>query len=68
MTLRRMRRLLSIPMLCALARGDENEAYVWRARTWPLRALTEEQYASWEADGFVVVRGATCPVHGVPVG
>ena len=62
MTLWRPTRLrIVLPLLCALARGDGDEAHVWRDRTWPLRALTEEQYAFWEANGYLVVPGAVPP-------
>ena len=30
---------------------------IWPQRTWPLRQLTEDQYAAWERDGFVVLPG-----------
>ncbi|KAH8075344.1 hypothetical protein JL721_1348 [Aureococcus anophagefferens] len=31
---------------------------VWRPRTWPLRLLSEAQYAAWEADGYVCLPGS----------
>ena len=34
---------------------------VWRTRTWPLRHLSEAQYAAWERDGFLVVPGVVPP-------
>eukprot|EP00933_Yihiella_yeosuensis_P036473 TRINITY_DN3021_c1_g1_i2.p1 TRINITY_DN3021_c1_g1~~TRINITY_DN3021_c1_g1_i2.p1 ORF type:complete len:387 (-),score=49.59 TRINITY_DN3021_c1_g1_i2:1212-2345(-) len=34
---------------------------VWRPRTWPLRYLTEEQYAFWEENGYLVVPDVVHP-------
>ena len=34
---------------------------VWRPRTWPLRLLSEAQYAAWEADGYVCLPGVVPP-------
>ena len=31
------------------------EDCVWPKRTWPLRQLTEVQYAAWERDGYLVL-------------
>ena len=28
---------------------------IWPERTWPLRQLTEDQYAAWERDGYLVL-------------
>ena len=30
---------------------------IWPKRTWPLRQLTEDQYAAWERDGYLVLPG-----------
>ncbi len=40
---------------------ESSEAFVWPKRTRPLTALTEEQYAAWERDGFLVVPQAVPP-------
>lgn len=36
-------------------------SHVWPARNWSLRLLSEAQYAAWERDGVVVVKGAVPP-------
>ena len=41
--------------------GDDalegDESFVWPRRTWPLRTLSEADYASFVRDGYLVVRG-----------
>ncbi len=36
-------------------------AVVWPPRTWDLSTLTEEQYARWESDGYLVIPDAVPP-------
>ena len=38
-------------------RCSRSDDCVWRERTWPLRVLSEAQYASWEAEGYVCLPG-----------
>ena len=45
----------------AACAADGGGGFVWPQRNWTLRQLSEEDYAFWERNGYVVVKGVVPP-------